>query len=54
MRTPLEVYEQNVLGDVLACGGENARCIRVVSSSSSSASDCRTDTGRQCTAGAGI
>jgi hypothetical protein len=50
MRTPLGVYE----GDVLECGGENARCIRVVSSSSSSASVCRADTERQCSAGAGI
>lgn len=52
MRTPLGVYERAVLGEVL-CGGENARCISVVISSSSS-SGCRADTERQCSAGAGI
>lgn len=54
MRTPLGVYERKALGEVLVCGGENARCIRVVSSSSSSPSGCRADAERQCRAGAGI
>jgi hypothetical protein len=54
MRMPLGVCEGAVLGEVSGCGGENARCISVVSSSSSSTSGCRADTERQCMAGAGI